>query len=138
VLDERQQANQTALDTGRDAAKTNYLSLLQSLKTPEELAAAQADGRIASALGALDPTRRAEVLGEDENRLAEVRTRTTQGQEFDRAQDTEAARPVIDAANAAIAARAPNAAELIDQVPVQFRASLLDANRQAGRGDSEW
>lgn len=96
ALASRQQANQVQVNLAREGAKQSFLDLVQSAKTPEELAALQASGALDQRLATLDVRDRAAVRGADETRLSAVRNLVTQGQQFGDTQLDRQQAPIRD------------------------------------------
>jgi hypothetical protein len=94
MLAEREQLNQGAADRGRQASQEDYLNLVQSYKTPEELQAARMSGVLDQRLASLDPRNQAAVRGATESRITSLQQQATAGNAFADAAELRAQRPV--------------------------------------------
>lgn len=99
----QQAANQGIADRTREAQKQDFLNTLQAAKTPEQLAAMEADGSIAQMLQALDARDQAAVRGSAEARIASLRQNVLAGQEYGQKQRSVAEAPLIEAHDEAVA-----------------------------------
>tara|TARA_B110000259_G_C14016483_1_gene401503 strand:- start:1008 stop:2519 length:1512 start_codon:yes stop_codon:yes gene_type:complete len=81
---------------GRQASQEEYLNLVQSYKTPEELQAARMSGVLDQRLAALDPRNQAAVRGAQEARITSLQTQTTAGDTYAKGQKTTADAPMIE------------------------------------------
>lgn len=93
-----EQRARTALEVeGRDRAGVEFKTFLQGFQTPEELAAAKAQGVIKERLAALDPRVRGSLLGADDARLTSLRQAATAGMQYQDVNDQRAAAPILEA-----------------------------------------
>lgn len=81
---------------GRQASQEEYLNLVQSYKTPEELQAARMSGVLDQRLASLDPRNQAAVRGAQEARITSLQTQTTAGDTYAKGQKTTADAPMIE------------------------------------------
>ena len=86
--------NEDVAARGRQASQEEYLNLVQSFKTPEELQAARMSGVLDQRLAALDPRNQAAVRGATEARISSLQTQATAGNTFADAAELRAQRPV--------------------------------------------
>jgi len=96
ILANREQVNQGVADRGRQASQEEYLNLVQSYKTPEELQAARMSGVLDQRLASLDPRNQAAVRGAQEARITSLQTQTTAGDTYAKGQKTTADAPMIE------------------------------------------
>jgi hypothetical protein len=103
ILANREQVNQGVADRGRQASQEEYLNLVQSYKTPEELQAARMSGVLDQRLASLDPRNQAAVRGAQEARITSLQTQATAGNTFATGQKTFADAPMIEQHNQLVA-----------------------------------
>jgi len=96
MLADREQVNQGMADRGRQANQEDYLNLVQSYKTPEELQAARMSGVLDQRLASLDPRNQAAVRGATEARISSLQTQATAGNTFATSQKDFADKPLIE------------------------------------------
>jgi hypothetical protein len=133
ILADREQLNQGVADRGRQASQEEYLNLVQSYKTPEELQAARMSGVLDQRLASLDPRNQAAVRGATESRITSLQQQATAGNAF--ADQTEL-RNQRSTEEAILTARAQGNTVLADQLTSQLtrnRGTFMQANYDAGR-----
>lgn len=126
MLADREQINQGVADRGRQATQEEYLNLVQSFKTPEELQAARMSGVLDQRLAALDPRNQAAVRGATEARISSLQTQATAGNTFAQGQKDFADKPLIDQHALYVALNQPKAAQelRINNPGVNWAASI--------------
>ena len=112
IITDREKGNQVMADRARMAAQEEYLNMVQSYKTPEELQAARMSGVLDQRLAALDPRNQAAVRGAVDARVIGLQGQVTANNKFEKGQIT-APVELEDARFAAENAPRVRAAELV-------------------------
>jgi len=136
LIADREQVNQSVADRGRQASQEEYLNLVQSYKTPEDLQAARMSGVLDQRLAALDPRNQAAVRGATESRITSLQQQATAGNAYADSAELLAQRPVEEQIKALRASgQYEKADELVPQL-TRNRGQFLEANRTASRARS--
>ena len=112
IITDREKGNQVMADRARMATQEEYLNMVQSYKTPEELQAARMSGVLDQRLAALDPRNQAAVRGAVDARVTGLQGQVTANNKFEKGQIT-APVELEDARFAAENAPRVRAAELV-------------------------
>lgn len=112
IITDREKGAQVMADRARMATQEEYLNMVQSYKTPEELQAARMSGVLDQRLAALDPRNQAAVRGAVDARVTGLQGQVTANNKFEKGQIT-APVELEDARFAAENAPRVRAAELV-------------------------
>lgn len=104
IIQQRQTTDAANVVAGDNVNKQNYLNLLQSAKTPEEVAALHASGRLEAARSILGAASQDATRGAEEARDTSLQQQITARNAFSEGQVTYRDRPVIEQHAALVAA----------------------------------
>ncbi len=140
IITDREAVNQGAADRARLAAQEDYLNVVQSYKTPEELQAARMSGVLDQRLMALDPRNQSAVRPAVDARVAALQGQVTSNDLFQVNQAKQGMvmdNALADVSNAPINRELARNALLSRQAvePVTQATALVAANNSARAAD---
>lgn len=133
LVQDRQGLRKDSASREREAMVTGFRDYMGTLKTPEALAAAEADGSFAQQLNRLDPASREKLRGDVGALMGNLRADATQEHEYGRMTGDRDARPFMER----IQARAQAAAAGQSEEEVRNAIGALDAEIDAGISGGE-
>lgn len=136
ILNRTEQVGNNNVAVGNEVAKQQYLTLLDSAKTPEELAALQKTEQFQNAFNTLNAAAQGQVRTADDARLTALRNQAVQGQEYDTGQTAYAQKDARDALAGRVAMGTATPEE-IASAGLQNSAPLYAALRQGQIGEQD-
>lgn len=136
MLNRTEQVGNNNVAVGNEVAKQQYLTMLDSAKTPEELAALQKTEQFQNAFNTLNAAAQGQVRTADDARLTALRSQVTQGQDYATGQTAFAQKALRDqvAGEVAMGTATP---ERIKEAGLDNSAPLYAALRQGQIGEQD-
>lgn len=133
LVQQHQAVDANNVVVGDNLNKQNYLDLLQTAKTPEEVAALHASGKLAAARNILGVASRDATRGSEEARTTGLQQRILTENKFNDDTRLNTEQPLLDKAKAMIIARDPGALDFVNGANVRDKSSLVALMHTTGR-----